>query len=264
LSFFLVPILELQHAPPPPKCYEPGNVPQLLILPLFSPFGLTVESIKEFGGASQSASLFVFLGFLSLNTYFLVTFTFCGKINIDHIHICNDCLCLNNSLNLYYYHSFPMKHFLHLSKLWIIYRFMSIQTTYVVSIWKCFLWFLNWLWCLYDYHCGLLLFFLHVSTLWFIIPQFVQCLLVFLVLLYVFTSVVFLVLCGVDNVFLAFVVVIPSSHKIVTSLWCCIVDCFILVVAILKYDCKPILNTIVIKLSIIGTCKPWASFWICS
>jgi hypothetical protein len=27
LSFFLVPILELQHAPLPPKCYEPGNVP---------------------------------------------------------------------------------------------------------------------------------------------------------------------------------------------------------------------------------------------
>jgi hypothetical protein len=31
------PISELQHAPLPPKCYEPGNVPQLFILPLFSP-----------------------------------------------------------------------------------------------------------------------------------------------------------------------------------------------------------------------------------
>jgi len=29
-------------------------VPQFLILPLFSPFGLAVESIKEFGGASFS------------------------------------------------------------------------------------------------------------------------------------------------------------------------------------------------------------------
>jgi hypothetical protein len=31
------PILELQHAPLPPKCYEPRNAPQLLTLPLFLP-----------------------------------------------------------------------------------------------------------------------------------------------------------------------------------------------------------------------------------
>jgi hypothetical protein len=37
------------------KCYEPGSVAQLLILPLFSPFGFVVESIKEFGGASLVA-----------------------------------------------------------------------------------------------------------------------------------------------------------------------------------------------------------------
>jgi hypothetical protein len=37
LSLFLVPILKLHHAPLPPKCYEPRNVPQLLALPLFSP-----------------------------------------------------------------------------------------------------------------------------------------------------------------------------------------------------------------------------------
>jgi hypothetical protein len=35
LSLFLVPISELQHAPLPSKCYKPGNVPQLLTLPLF-------------------------------------------------------------------------------------------------------------------------------------------------------------------------------------------------------------------------------------
>jgi len=34
------------------KCCEPGSVPQFLILPLFSPFGFVVKSIKEFGGAS--------------------------------------------------------------------------------------------------------------------------------------------------------------------------------------------------------------------
>jgi hypothetical protein len=37
LSFFLVPIPELQHAPIPPKCYEPRSVPQLLTLLLSSP-----------------------------------------------------------------------------------------------------------------------------------------------------------------------------------------------------------------------------------
>jgi hypothetical protein len=51
LSFFLVLILELQHAPLLLECYEIKNMPQLLILPLFSPFGIIIESIKEFGGA---------------------------------------------------------------------------------------------------------------------------------------------------------------------------------------------------------------------
>ncbi len=37
LSFFLVPIPKLQHAPLTPKCYKPGNVPQLFVIPLFSP-----------------------------------------------------------------------------------------------------------------------------------------------------------------------------------------------------------------------------------
>jgi hypothetical protein len=36
LSLFLIPIPKFQHAPLPPKCCEPRNVPQLLALPLFS------------------------------------------------------------------------------------------------------------------------------------------------------------------------------------------------------------------------------------
>jgi hypothetical protein len=39
--------LELQHALLPLKCYKLGNVPQFLVLPLISPFGLIVEPIKE-------------------------------------------------------------------------------------------------------------------------------------------------------------------------------------------------------------------------
>jgi hypothetical protein len=30
----------------------------------------------------------------------------------------------------------------------------------------------------------------------------------------------------------------------------------------LRYDYKPTLNTIVRKLSMVGTCKPWNNFWI--
>ncbi len=51
LSFFVVLISELQHAPLPPKCYEPGSVPQLLIVSSFY-LRLTFESIKELGSSS--------------------------------------------------------------------------------------------------------------------------------------------------------------------------------------------------------------------
>jgi hypothetical protein len=53
-------------------------------------------------------------------------FISCNNTNIHHIHIYNDCLCFNNKLNFYYYHIFPMKHLLHLNKLWTICHFMSI------------------------------------------------------------------------------------------------------------------------------------------
>jgi hypothetical protein len=51
-------------------------------------------------------------------------------------------------------------------------------------------------------------------------------------------------------------IVMFFSHNIATYLCCCNVDCFILIVAILTYDCKPALNTVVNKLYVVGTCKP--------
>jgi hypothetical protein len=69
-------------------------------------------------------------------------------------------------------------------------------------------------------------FFLHVSTLSLIIPQFVQYLLVFHVLLYVFCGVACLVLCGTKSALLTSKVINPS-HNIVTSLCCCSVNHFI-------------------------------------
>jgi hypothetical protein len=106
-------------------------------------------------------------------------------------------------------------------------------------------------------------FFLHVFTLWFVIPQFVQCLLVFLILFCVFVSIAYLIHYGIDNAFLTFVVVIPSSHNIIASLCCSNVNHFIPAIAILRYDYKHVLNTIVKKLFVVATCKPWTNFWIC-
>jgi hypothetical protein len=58
-------------------------------------------------------------------------------------------------LNLCYCHNFPMKHLLHLSKLWVICHFMSIQTINVACIWRCLLWFLTWLCGLCSCHRGM-------------------------------------------------------------------------------------------------------------
>jgi len=71
-----------------------------------------------------------------------------------------------------------------------------------------------------------------------------------------FFSIAYLILCGTDSAFLASVVVIPSSHNIATSLCYCSVDHFILAIKIVRYDCKPVLNTIVKKFLMVGTCKP--------
>jgi hypothetical protein len=46
------PILELHHAPLPPKCYEPRSAPQFLFPSIIFTFRLVVESIKELGGVS--------------------------------------------------------------------------------------------------------------------------------------------------------------------------------------------------------------------
>jgi hypothetical protein len=83
-----------------------------------------------------------------------------------------------------------------------------------------------------------------------------QCLLVFPVLLCVFVGNVYLVLCGTESAFLTSAVVMPCSHNIAASLCCCSVDHFIPIVAILGYDCKPVLNTTIRKLYVVGTCKP--------
>jgi hypothetical protein len=78
----------------------------------------------------------------------------------------------------------------------------------------------------------------------------------------IFIGVTYFVLCGIKSALLVSTIVMPSSHNIVVSLCCCSVNCFVFVFTILKYDCKPALNLIVKNLSVVGTCKPWANFWI--
>jgi hypothetical protein len=65
---------------------------------------------------------------------------------------------------------------------------------------------------------------------------------------FVFISAACLVLCGIKSALLIFVIVMASSHNIVTFLCHCNVDRFILEVVVLKYDCKPTLNTTVKKI----------------
>ncbi len=102
-------------------------------------------------------------------------------------------------------------------------------------------------------------FFLHVSRLWLVIPQFVQHLSIFLVLPCVFGIDTCLVLYGIESALLPSAIIILFSHNNVATL-CCSVDLFILIVAILRYDCKPTLTTVINKLSLVGTCKLWANF----
>ncbi len=147
-----------------------------------------------------------------------------------------------------------MKYLLQLNKLWTVYHFMSIQTIDVACIRRCLLQFFILLCCLCGYHYGLFL----LSTCFhivIIIPQFVQYLSIFLVSFCVFGGIACFVFCT-KSALLASVVVIPSSHNITTSLCCCSVDRFILVVATLRYECKLAINTIVKKLFVVDICKP--------
>jgi hypothetical protein len=86
-----------------------------------------------------------------------------------------------------------------------------------------------------------------------------QYLLIFHILLCVFGDDACLILYGTKSVFLISTIVILSSHYIITSLCCYIVDHFILIVTILRYDYRFALNIIIHKLYVVGTCKPGAN-----
>ncbi len=185
---------------------------------------------------------------------FFSYFISCGNINIHHIYIRNDYLCLNNKLNLYYCHRFRMKHFLHLNKLWTICHFMSIQTTNVTCNEDVLCVFLTWLCHLFGCHHGR--FFLIYTCLHIVICHPTICAM-FVSLPYIilcFFTTTCLILCGTESALLASVIVIPFSHNIAAFI-CCSVDRFILAIAILRYDCKPTLNTIVRKLFVVGIYK---------
>jgi hypothetical protein len=154
-------------------------------------------------------------------------------------------LSFSNRLNFYYCHIFPTKHLLHLSKLWTIYHFMSIQITNVTCIWRCLLWFLTLLCYFYGYHYGMFLLLstcLHIShsTICAIFVSF-PCIILYFWWCYLFSTMWYI------YVFFFSVVINLFSHKIVTSLCCCNVDRVIPIMAILRYDCKVALNTIVKK-----------------
>jgi hypothetical protein len=105
---------------------------------------------------------------------------------------------------------------------------------------------------------------LHISTLWLSCPQFVQCLPILPSSICVFVVVVDLKIYGTNSAFWASTGVIPSSHKKTTSLCNYNTVCFIHVVAIFKQYYNHAQNIVVKKLSMVGVCNPWASFYMCS
>jgi hypothetical protein len=79
-------------------------------------------------------------------------------------------LCFSNKLNPYYYHKFPMKHFLHLNN----FGQFVILCPFKPQIWHacenvlCVFWLGCVTFMVATMVCYFL--FLHVSTLWFVIP----------------------------------------------------------------------------------------------
>jgi hypothetical protein len=109
-----------------------------------------------------------------------------------------------------------MKHLLHLSILWTICHFMSIQTTNVTCIQRCLLRFLTRLGCFCNCHCSLFLLLstcLHIMISHSIIcvkfvslPCIIMC----------FSDATYFVLCGTNNALLTF----SNSHPFFTQYPC--------------------------------------------
>ncbi len=130
--------------------------------------------------------------------------------------------------------------------------FLVHHSMHLPYIRRCLLWFLTLLSCLCNYHYSMLL----LSPCLHIMISHSKICAKLVSLPYVFGGATCFVFCGIDSAFLALAIAIPSSHNITASSCSWSVNCFIPVVAILKYDCKLILNTIVRKLSMVGTCRP--------
>ncbi len=76
LSIFLVHILELQHAHVPPKCYELGSAPQLLLLLLFSSLDSHLNPSRSLGVCHFASSILSSLKIIKSTPFF--KFSFCG------------------------------------------------------------------------------------------------------------------------------------------------------------------------------------------
>jgi hypothetical protein len=152
-----------------------------------------------------------------------------------------------------------MKHLLHFNKLWIIYHLMSIQTIDVIGIQRCLLWFLIRLGCSCSYHYSLL--FLISTHLYMVIHHSTICA--------IFFSFPYIILCFwwcylfCTLWYWQCIPCFGSIHPFFTQHHCLFM--------LLKFQplhpcshnfCRPVLNIIIRKLSMVGICKPWTNFWI--
>ncbi len=101
---------------------------------------------------------------------------------------------------------------------------------------------------------------LHVSTLWFFLWQFVQYIPIFSVIIWGFTTNIVLLFCGINRLFIASTLEIPSSQTKGVSLYYYKVSFFMPNVATHKYGCNPDLKIVVRKLFVVLCWRLLANF----
>ncbi len=114
--------------------------PSLIVYAFCSCYMVSTVIFFNFFYFSQFV-VFFFLVFVH-GTFVFFDTTFGSDIYIHYIQYCSDYFDINYRFSICIWYIFALEHFLHLYKFWIVYHFVSIQTTYRTCIWYSLLNFL--------------------------------------------------------------------------------------------------------------------------
>jgi hypothetical protein len=146
-----------------------------------------------------------------------------GHVDIHYMNWRIDKLGLYHTWFFCSFHSFVLKHIMHVIVCRTIYSLMSNLTIDMIGIPHRSLYFNllsnNFINCRNILFLSFLT--LHVSTLWFVQWQFVQYIHVFKIILWGCWSSIVLLLCGTNKLFIASTSKIPFSKTKIASLCCC-------------------------------------------